>query len=149
MRHSSNSPCLPIEITLGSRGGLGVTRREPPIRGAIGRIDGSGGVVDGGGGCGGGGGGGGGGYLEHQVVPHTLHSYPLLQFLHAAGVACTRQDRRGGPPRLSPARSAMNAIVDCASISVEVVRFCRGRDALIDSSYARVCDATDDASVHR
>jgi len=37
-RCSSNSPCLPIEITLGSRGRLGVTRREPPIRGAIGRI---------------------------------------------------------------------------------------------------------------
>lgn len=28
--------------------------------------------------AGGGNGGGGGGYLEHQVVPHTLHSYPLL-----------------------------------------------------------------------
>jgi len=37
-RCSSNSPCLPIEITLGSRDRLGVTRRESPIRGAIGHI---------------------------------------------------------------------------------------------------------------
>ncbi|EZA50246.1 hypothetical protein X777_11084 [Ooceraea biroi] len=55
-----------------------------------------------GGGGGGVGGGGGGGYLEHQVVPHTLHSYPLLQFPHAAGVACTRHDES---PRLSSAIS--------------------------------------------
>ncbi|KYN38331.1 hypothetical protein ALC56_07371 [Trachymyrmex septentrionalis] len=62
---------------------------------------GGGGGGDGGGGDGGGGGGassgGGGGYLEHQVVSHTLHSYPLFQFSHACR-CCARDtiqtDRR-------------------------------------------------------
>lgn len=62
-----------------------------------------GGGAGGGGGSGGGGGGdgsdagassgGGGGYLEHQVVSHTLHSYPL--FPHACRVLCTRHDTNG------------------------------------------------------
>lgn len=52
-------------------------------RSAVGHSVDGGGSAGGRGGGGGASGGGGGGYLEHQVVSHTLHSYPLFQFPHA------------------------------------------------------------------
>jgi len=61
--------------------------------------------ADGGGGGGSDGsdasGGGGGGYLEHQVVWHTLHSYPLFQFPHAC--QCCTRDTTQTDRRLYPA----------------------------------------------
>jgi len=61
---------------------------------------GGGGGDDGGGGGGGASSGGGGGYLEHQVVSHTLHSYPLFQFSHAC--RCCARDTTQTDRRLYP-----------------------------------------------